>query len=55
MGAITIFAWVFITSFIVWFVLKIVMGIRVTEEEEMEGVDVSECGLEAYPEFSSAK
>lgn len=27
------------------------MGIRVTEEEEYEGVDYSECGLEAYPEF----
>jgi Amt family ammonium transporter len=52
-GAITIFAWVFLASFIVWYVLKKVMGIRVTEEEEYKGVDISECGIEAYPEFTS--
>jgi len=51
LGIVTIFAWVFITSLIVWFILKAVMGIRVSEEEEYEGVDLSECGLEAYPEF----
>ena len=50
-GAVTIFAWVFVTSFIVFFIIKMVMGIRVSEEEEYEGVDISECGLEAYPEF----
>jgi Amt family ammonium transporter len=54
-GTAVIFGWVFITSFIVWFVLKMIMGIRVSEEEEYEGVDLSECGLEAYPEFVSAK
>ena len=48
-----IFAWVFGTSFITWLIIKAVMGIRVSEEEELEGVDISECGLEAYPEFSS--
>jgi Amt family ammonium transporter len=53
-GLVTIFAWVFVTSLIVWYVIKLVMGIRVSEEEEYEGVDLSECGLEAYPEFSSA-
>ncbi len=47
-----IFAWVFGTSLIVWSVIKAVMGIRVSEEEELEGVDISECGLEAYPEFT---
>ncbi|MFT6724264.1 MAG: Amt family ammonium transporter [Arenicella sp.] len=51
-GALTIFTWVFVTSGIVWFVLKLVMGIRVTAEEEFEGVDMSECGMEAYPEFT---
>ncbi len=50
-GALTIFGWVFGASFVVWFVLKLVIGIRVTEEEEHAGVDVSECGVEAYPEF----
>jgi Amt family ammonium transporter len=54
-GAATIFGWVFATSFITFFAIKTVMGIRVTEEEEYEGVDLSECGLEAYPEFVSAK
>jgi len=50
-GALTIFIWVFAASFIVWYVLKLVMGIRVSEEAEYEGVDSSECGVEAYPEF----
>ena len=54
LGLISIFAWVFITSFIVWFVIKKTVGIRVSEQEEYEGVDISECGLEAYPEFSAA-
>ena len=53
-GAVTIFVWVFGTSLIVWGVLKAVMGIRVTAEEEYEGVDMVECGMEAYPEFTSA-
>jgi len=55
LGLVSIFAWVFIMSFIVWFVIKKTVGIRVSEEEEYEGVDLSECGLEAYPEFTSAE
>jgi len=51
-GALTIFVWVFVTSLIVWAIIKAVMGIRVSEEEEYEGVDISECGMEAYPEFT---
>jgi Amt family ammonium transporter len=54
-GALTIFGWVFITSLIVFFGIKMAMGLRVTEEEEYAGVDASECGLEAYPEFSALK
>ncbi len=54
-GAGTIFGWVFGTSFIVWLVIKLVMGIRVTEQEEYEGVDLTECGMEAYPEFTGAQ
>src|SRR6056297_138561 len=54
-GAAVIFVWVFVASLIVWGILKAVLGIRVSEEEEYEGVDLSECGLEAYPEFVSAK
>ena len=51
-GALTIFGWVFVASFITFFVIKVVFGLRVSEEEEFEGVDISECGLEAYPEFA---
>ncbi len=51
----TIFAWVFTASFIVWGVIKLIMGVRVSQEEEMQGVDMVECGLEAYPEFASAR
>lgn len=54
-GAATIFGWVFGTSFVVWMALKAVFGIRVTDEEEYEGVDRSECGMEAYPEFVATK
>ncbi|AFT68047.1 MAG: ammonium transporter [Cycloclasticus pugetii] len=52
-GAATIFVWVFVASLVVWGVLKAVMGIRVSAEEEYEGVDLSECGMEAYPEFTN--
>jgi len=52
-GAATIFIWVFAASFIVWMILKAIMGIRVSEEEEYEGVDIGECGMEAYPEFTN--
>lgn len=51
-GAATIFVWVFGASMIVWMALKAVMGLRVTAEEEDQGVDIAECGLEAYPEFT---
>jgi len=53
LGLVVIFAWTFVTSLIVWGIIKVTLGIRVTEEEEYEGVDISECGLEAYPEFSA--
>jgi len=54
-GAITIFVWVFVASLVVWGILKAVIGLRVSEEDEYEGVDLSECGMEAYPEFVSGK
>ena len=53
-GAVTIFVWVFGASLLVWFALKLTMGIRVSEEEEYEGLDIGECGMEAYPEFTSS-
>ncbi len=53
-GIVTIGAWVFLASLLVWGVLKAVMGIRVGEQEEAEGVDLAECGMQAYPEFTSS-
>ena len=52
-GALVIFVWVFVTSYITWTIIKAVIGVRVSEEEEYEGVDISECGMEAYPEFGT--
>ncbi|WP_305843848.1 ammonium transporter [Photobacterium leiognathi] len=54
-GAAVIFGWVFAASFAVWGVLKATIGIRVTEEEELEGMDSHDCGVDAYPEFVSVK
>ncbi len=53
LGIGSIFAWVFIASLIVWSIIKAVIGLRVSEEEEYEGVDIAECGMEAYPEFTN--
>jgi Amt family ammonium transporter len=52
LGIVSIFVWTFVASLIVWGIIKAVMGLRVTEEEEYAGVDLAECGLEAYPEFT---
>lgn len=52
-GALTIFVWVFGASLIVWGIIKATMGIRVSEEDEYEGMDLVDCGMEAYPEFTS--
>jgi ammonium transporter, Amt family len=52
-GMAVIFAWTFVASLITWGLIKMIMGIRVSEEEEYEGVDIGECGLEAYPEFTN--
>jgi len=54
-GLLTIFVWVFVASLIVWFVIKLIMGVRVSEEEEYEGLDIGECGIEAYPEFVGSR
>jgi Amt family ammonium transporter len=52
LGLGSIFLWVFVASFITWLVIKLTLGLRVNEQQEYEGVDLSECGLEAYPEFT---
>jgi len=53
-GIVMIFSWVFVTSLVVWKLLQAGIGVRVPEQEEYEGVDLGECGLEAYPEFTKA-
>ena len=52
-GALVIFVWVFFASLIAWKIIDVLIGLRVSEEEEYEGVDISECGIEAYPEFGT--
>ncbi|TEW56726.1 ammonium transporter [Psychromonas sp. RZ22] len=52
-GAAVIFGFVFIASWIIWSIIKVVMGIRVTAEEEDAGMDLHDCGVEAYPEFKN--
>ncbi len=50
-----IFAWMFGAGMAVWLIIKAIMGIRVDEEKEYQGMDMSECGMEAYPEFVGSK
>lgn len=54
-GIAVIFSWVFTVSFSVWYILKMTVGLRITEEEEYDGLDITECGMEAYPEFVGPK
>lgn len=54
LGAGAIFGWTFATSLAIWYLLKVTVGIRVSEEQEYLGGDISECGVEAYPEFTSS-
>ncbi len=54
-GALVIFGYVFAASFIVWAILKKTMGIRVGEEEEINGMDQHDCGVDAYPEFVTVR
>ncbi len=54
-GIVSIGLFVSITSGIVWYVLKSTIGIRVDEENEAIGLDKTECGMEAYPEFGGSR
>ncbi len=53
-GVVAIGAFVFVASFVVWFILKSTVGIRVDEESELNGLDIAEVGMEAYPEFGQS-
>ncbi|WP_422369355.1 ammonium transporter [Pelagibius sp.] len=50
-GIVAIGAFMIVTSAIVWFALKVTIGLRVDEEAEEMGLDKAELGMEAYPEF----
>jgi Amt family ammonium transporter len=52
LGIVSIIAFVFVTSLIVWVIIKAVLGLRVSAEAEVNGLDVSELGMEAYPDFT---
>ncbi len=54
-GILVISAWVFGSSFFVWFAIKKFVGVRISEQDEYVGADISECGIEAYPEFVGSK
>ena len=51
-GIVAIGAFVFVTSLVVWIILKGIMGLRPSEEDEIRGLDVAELGMEAYPDFT---
>ncbi len=53
-GAGVIFSWVFSASLVTWMVIKMVIGLRISEEDEVNGADYAECGMEAYPEFTNS-
>ncbi len=53
-GIVIVGAFVFIASFVVWKILDLVVGLRVSEEIEVQGLDIHETGLETYPEFKRA-
>jgi len=50
-GAVSIIGWAFVTSYIVFKLIDVTVGLRVTREEELTGLDISEHGSDAYPEF----
>jgi len=53
-GIASIMSFVFVASFLTWYIIKFIISIRVSEEHEYQGVDYSECGMEAYPEFTDS-
>lgn len=53
-GIVIVGAFVFIASYVVWKILDMIMGLRVDEETEVNGLDIAETGLECYPEFKRA-
>jgi Amt family ammonium transporter len=54
LGVVVAFVWVFTTSFIMFKVIAATIGLRVSPEEELEGMDLSEHGASCYPDFAPA-
>jgi ammonium transporter, Amt family len=54
-GIVTVGIFVFAISAIVWLIIKATVGIRVSEEEEIEGLDLGEHGISAYPDFAATQ
>ena len=54
LGIVSVGAFVIVTSAIAWYVIKMVIGLRAGEQDEIDGLDRTETGLEAYPEFAKS-
>ena len=53
-GTVSICLFIFILSLLIWYILDLIMGIRVSEEDELTGLDTTELGMDAYPDFSKS-
>ena len=53
-GTVSICLFIFVLSLVIWYVLDMIMGIRVSEEDELTGLDTTELGMDAYPDFSKS-
>lgn len=51
LGVVSVFAWVFGTAFTVFYIIKKTVGLRVSDEEQLKGLDIDEHGMEAYSGF----
>ena len=54
-GTVSICLFIFILSLLIWYILDLIMGIRVSEEDELTGLDSTELGMDAYPDFSKSQ
>jgi Amt family ammonium transporter len=52
-GIVTVGVFTFAVSLVFWYAIKLAMGVRVSEEEEFEGLDIGEHGMNAYPDFAT--
>lgn len=50
-GVVAVGAFTFAAAFATWYVIKLIMGMKVSREEEIQGLDIGEHGMKAYPDF----